>query len=276
MAELDLALVAAQALAEIRARRPLIHQITNFVVMNDTANVTLHIGASPVMAHALEEVREMVTHAGCLVLNIGTLDRPWITAMIAAGEEANRRGVPVVLDPVGAGATRLRSTAVEEILASVRVDVIRGNAAELSAIAGLEAEIRGVDAVSARAPAEAARAVARRIGGAAVVSGATDFVADGTRLATIANGHPLMGAITGSGCMATALVGAFRAVVDDPFLAATSAMIAFGIAGEVAAGRSNGPGTFRQHLMDAVYALDCETIRSRARATLERERQAAG
>src|SRR5579884_676488 len=225
MAELDLALVAAQALAEIRARRPLIHQITNFVVMNDTANVTLHIGASPVMAHALEEVREMVTHAGCLVLNIGTLDRPWITAMIAAGEEANRRGVPVVLDPVGAGATRLRSTAVEEILASVRVDVIRGNAAELSAIAGLEAEIRGVDAVSARAPAEAARAVARRIGGAAVVSGATDFVADGTRLATIANGHPLMGAITGSGCMATALVGAFRAVVDDPFLAATSAMI---------------------------------------------------
>jgi hydroxyethylthiazole kinase len=268
MLELDLAVVTSDALAQIRARRPLIHHITNYVVMTDTANVTLHIGASPVMAHALDEVREMVSHAGCLVLNIGTLEPAWIEAMLAAGEEANRVGVPVVLDPVGVGATRLRSVAVERILDAVRVDVVRGNAAELSAMAGLAAEIRGVDAVSADSPAAAAAAVARRTGGAAVVSGARDYVADAHRVATIANGHPLMGAITGSGCMASALVGAFRAVLPDSFLAGAAAMIAFGIAGEVAAERSAGPGTFRVQLMDAVYLLDADTIHARARATV--------
>jgi hydroxyethylthiazole kinase len=249
MPEIDLAAVTADALAEIRARRPLIHQITNYVVMNDTANVTLHIGASPVMAHAIGEVREMVE------------------AMLAAGREANERGVPVVLDPVGVGATTLRTEAVEAILTAVRVDVIRGNAAELSAIAGLAAEIRGVDSVSAHAPGEAARIVARRTGGAAVASGAVDHVTDGTRAARVENGHPLMGAITGSGCMATALVGAFLAVQPDPFLAATAAMVAFGVAGEIAAEHSAGPGTFRQQLMDAVYGLDGNAIRARARAS---------
>ncbi|GAC1665411.1 MAG: hydroxyethylthiazole kinase [Candidatus Limnocylindrales bacterium] len=268
MPELDLAAVTADALAEIRARRPLIHQITNYVVMNDTANVTLHIGASPVMAHAIGEVREMVRYAGALVLNIGTLEPAWMEAMLAAGEEANARGVPVILDPVGVGATALRTDAVEELLGAVRIDVVRGNAAELSAIAGLAAEIRGVDSVSADAPETAARIVAARTGGAAIVSGAIDQVADATRAARIENGHPLMGAITGSGCMASALVGSFRAVQPDPFLAAAAAMIAFGIAGEIAAERSAGPGTFRQHLMDAVYGLDGEMIRARTRATV--------
>jgi hydroxyethylthiazole kinase len=249
MGELDLGAVTADALVEIRARRPLIHQITNYVTMNDTANVTLHIGASPVMAHAIGEVREMVRHAGALVLNIGTLDPAWIEAMLAAGREANERGIPVVLDPV-------------------RVDVVRGNAAELSAIAGLAAEIRGVDSVSADSPGAAAAIVARRTGGAAVASGAIDHVADAARAARVENGHPLMGAITGSGCMATALIGAFRSVQPDPFLAATAAMIAFGIAGEIAAERSAGPGTFRQNLMDAVYGLGGEVIRARARATV--------
>jgi hydroxyethylthiazole kinase len=268
MGELDLGAVTADALVEIRARRPLIHQITNYVTMNDTANVTLHIGASPVMAHAIGEVREMVRYAGALVLNIGTLDPAWIEAMLAAGREANERGIPVVLDPVGVGATALRTDAVEAILAAVRVDVVRGNAAELSAIAGLAAEIRGVDSVSADSPGAAAAIVARRTGGAAVASGAIDHVADAARAARVENGHPLMGAITGSGCMATALIGAFRSVQPDPFLAATAAMIAFGIAGEIAAERSAGPGTFRQNLMDAVYGLGGEVIRARARATM--------
>ena len=268
MGELDLGAVTADALVEIRARRPLIHQITNYVTMNDTANVTLHIGASPVMAHAIGEVREMVRHAGALVLNIGTLDPACSEAMLAAGREANERGIPVVLDPVGVGATALRTDAVEAILAAVRIDVVRGNAAELSAIAGLAAEIRGVDSVSADSPGAAAAIVARRTGGAAVASGAIDHVADAARAARVENGHPLMGAITGSGCMATALIGAFRSVQPDPFLAATAAMIAFGIAGEIAAERSAGPGTFRQNLMDAVYGLGGEVIRARARATV--------
>jgi hydroxyethylthiazole kinase len=268
MPDLDLATVTADTLARIRARRPLVHHITNHVVMNDTANVTLHIGASPVMAHALGEVREMVRHASALVLNIGTLEKAWIDSMLAAGEEANERGIPIILDPVGAGATTLRTETARELLARLRIDVVRGNAAELSVLAGLSAQIRGVDSVAADAPDAAARIVAGLTGRAAIVSGEVDHVADATRSARIENGHPLMGAITGSGCMATALVGAFRAVEPDPFLAAAAASIAFGIAGEIAAERSGGPGTFRAQLMDAVYALDGEAIRARTRATV--------
>jgi hydroxyethylthiazole kinase len=268
MPDLDLAGVTAYILARIRACRPLVHHITNHVVMNDTANVTLHIGASPVMAHAPGEVREMVCHASALVLNIGTLEPAWIESMLAAGEEANQRGIPIILDPVGAGATTLRTETARELLAKLRIDVVRGNAAELSVLAGLTAQIRGVDSVAADAPDAAARIVAGLTGGAAVVSGEVDHVADATRRARIENGHPLMGAITGSGCMATALVGAFRAVEPDPFLAAAAACIAFAVAGEIAAERSAGPGTFRAQLMDAVYALDGDAIRARTRATV--------
>jgi hydroxyethylthiazole kinase len=267
MSDLDLAELTAQSLARIRERTPLIHNITNFVVMNDTANVLLALGASPVMAHAIEEVREMVAYAGALVLNIGTLEERWIEAMIAAGEEANARGIPVVLDPVGAGATTFRTATTERIRSRVKVAVVRGNAAELATIAGMEAKIRGVDSVDSGDPALAAGLAAARFGGAAVVSGAVDYVSDGSRAAEIHNGHPLMGRITGSGCMATATVGAFLAVEPDPFLAAAEAMIAFGIAGELAAERSAGPGTFRQQLMDAVAMLDKATILARTRAS---------
>jgi hydroxyethylthiazole kinase len=272
MPDVDLAELTAQSLTRIRERTPLIHNITNFVVMNDTANVLLALGASPVMAHAIDEVREMVAYAGALVLNIGTLEEAWIEAMLAAGEEANARRIPVVLDPVGAGATRLRTATTERIRVAVRVAVVRGNAAELATIAGMDARIRGVDSVSSGDPASAARLAAARFGGVAVVSGAVDYVADATRLAEVRNGHPLMGRITGSGCMATATVGAFLAVEPDPFLAATEATIAFGIAGELAAERSAGPGTFRAQLMDAVAALDGPTILARTRATAREAR----
>jgi len=274
MSELDLAELTAQSLARIRERTPLIHNITNFVVMNDTANVLLAFGASPVMAHAIDEVREMVAYAGALVLNIGTLDDRWIEAMLIAGQEANARGIPVVLDPVGVGATQLRTTTTERIRSGVRMAVVRGNAAELAAIAGIEAKIRGVDSVASGDPAQAAKLTAVRFGGSAVVSGTVDYVSDGSRLAEVHNGHPLMGRITGSGCMATATIGAFLAVEPDPFLAAAEAMIAFGIAGEIAAERSGGPGTFRAQLMDAAAALDGATILARTRASV-REAQAA-
>ena len=274
MSELDLAELTAQSLARIRERTPLIHNITNFVVMNDTANILLALGASPVMAHAIEEVREIVAYAGALVLNIGTLEERWIEAMIAAGEEANARGIPVALDPVGAGATTFRTATTERILSRVKVAVVRGNAAELATIAGMEAKIRGVDSVDSGDPALAAGLAAARFGGAAVVSGAVDYVSDGSRVAEIHNGHPLMGRITGSGCMATATVGAFLAVEPDPFLAAAEAMIAFGIAGELAAEHSAGPGTFRAELMDAVAALDEDTILARARASVREARPA--
>jgi hydroxyethylthiazole kinase len=274
MSELDLAHLTARSLSRIRERTPLIHNITNFVAMNDTANVLLALGASPVMAHAIEEVREMVAHAGALVLNIGTLEESWIEAMLAAGEEANARGIPVVFDPVGAGATKLRTTTTERIRSALRVAVVRGNAAELATIAGMEANIRGVDSVASGAPDSAARLAAARFGGTAVVSGAIDYLSDATRAGEVRNGHPLMGRVTGSGCMATAIVGAFLAVETDPFLAAIEAVIAFGIAGEIAAARSAGPGTFRAQLMDAVAALDEATILARTRASM-RETAAA-
>ncbi len=267
MVELDLAELTAASLERIRERAPLVHNITNFVVMNDTANVLLAIGASPVMAHAIEEVREMVSYAGALVLNIGTLDAEWVESMLIAGEEANARKVPVVLDPVGAGATALRTATAQQILDNVTVASVRGNAGELATIAGLGGKVRGVDSVSADLPDAAARVVARRTGGAAVASGAVDYVSDAARLAEVRNGDPLMGRITGSGCMATALVGAFLAVEPDPFLASVEAMIAFGIAGEAAAKISAGPGTFRSNLIDAVANLDRAAILAGARAT---------
>ncbi|MGZ6268185.1 MAG: hydroxyethylthiazole kinase [Candidatus Limnocylindrales bacterium] len=267
MVELDLAELTAASLERIRDRTPLVHNITNFVVMNDTANVLLAIGASPVMAHAIEEVREMVSYAGALVLNIGTLDNEWVESMLIAGEEANARKVPVVLDPVGAGATALRTATSQQILDNVTVASVRGNAGELATIAGLGAQVRGVDSVSADSPDAAARVVARRTGGAAVASGMVDYVSDATRLAEVRNGHALMGRITGSGCMATALVGAFLAVESDPFLASVEAMIAFGIAGEAAAEISAGPGTFRANLIDAVSQLDRAAILAGCRAT---------
>jgi hydroxyethylthiazole kinase len=270
----DLAELTAAALERIRSRTPLIHNITNFVVMNDTANVLLAVGASPVMAHAREEVREMVSFAAALVLNIGTLEGPWIESMLLAGREANDRGVPIVLDPVGAGATRFRTETTERLLTELRIAVVRGNAGELASIAGLGGEVRGVDSVSADSPEDAAVRVAARTGGAAVASGVVDYVAAANRVARINNGHPLMGRITGSGCMSTSLVGAFLAVEEDPLLAAAEAMIAFGIAGEVAAERSAGPGTFRSNLLDAVAALDAETIRRRTRSDVSMERRA--
>ena len=268
MSELDLAELTAASMERIRERTPLIHNITNFVVMNDTANALLAIGASPVMAHAPQEVREMVGYAGALVLNIGTLEDAWIESMSLAGREANDRGVPIVLDPVGAGATRLRTETVERLLSLLRVAVIRGNAGELATIAGLAGEVRGVDSVSAESPDGAALLVASRTGGAAVASGAVDYVSDGSRVVEVRNGHPLMGRITGSGCMSTATVGAFLAVEKDPFLAAAQAAIAFGIAGELAAEHSAGPGSFRVNLMDALASLDRATIMARTRATV--------
>jgi hydroxyethylthiazole kinase len=265
MSELDLAGLTASSVERIRERAPLIHNVTNFVVMNDTANVLLAVGASPVMAHAIAEVREMVAYAGALVLNIGTLEDAWIEAMLAAAEEANARQIPIVLDPVGAGATTLRTATTERILRSAQIAVVRGNAGEMATIAGLGGVVRGVESISAADPVGAVRAVAARTRGAAVASGVVDYVGDRTRLAEIRNGHPLMGRITGSGCMATAMIGAFLAVEPDPFLAAAEAIIAFNIAGEMAASRSAGPGTFRQQLMDAVASLDQAAILARAK-----------
>ena len=251
----------------VRERKPLVHQITNYVVMNETANATLALGALPVMAHAREEVAEMVRLAGALVLNIGTLSPHWIEAMLAAGAAANEAGVPVVLDPVGAGATSFRTDTAKRILDVVDVAVLRDNAGEVATLVGVESEVRGVESIAAGADAEAiARAAASALGVVASVTGPVDHVSDGERTAAIANGHPLLAAVTGTGCMSSAITGCFLAV-DGPFDAAVAALVAFGVAGEDAAQDAKGPGSFHVGLYDALAALDPESLDTRARVT---------
>jgi hydroxyethylthiazole kinase len=260
-------LQAGADLHAIRERKPLVHQITNYVVMNETANATLALGALPVMAHAPQEVEEMASAAGALVLNIGTLSDHWIEAMLLAGAAANRAGVPVVLDPVGAGATSYRTDTARTLLAELEVAVLRGNAAEVATLAGREAEIRGVEAIgTSGSPAELAAAAARALGCVASVTGPVDHVSDGERGYAIANGHELLGMVSGTGCMSTAITGCFLAVRPEaPLEAAAEALVAFGVAGEDAADHANGPGTFHAALYDALYLLDPETLDARAK-----------
>jgi hydroxyethylthiazole kinase len=253
-------------LRALRERKPLVHQITNYVVMNETANATLALGALPVMAHAPQEVEEMAAAAGALVLNIGTLSDDWIEAMLLAGRAANGARVPVVLDPVGAGATRYRTAAARRLLDEIEIAVVRGNAAEIATLAGREAEIRGVESVGAAAGPELARAAAKALGCVASVTGPVDHVSNGEREYAVANGHELLGAVTGTGCMATAITGCFLAVrKDDPLEAATEALVAFGVAAEDAATNAHGPGTFHAALYDALAGLDPDTLDVRAK-----------
>ena len=259
-------MIAGADLAAIRERKPLVHQITNYVVMNETANATLALGPLPVMAHALQEVEEMAAAASALVLNIGTLSDEWVEAMLAAGRSANRAGVPIVLDPVGAGATTYRTETAQRLLAELELSVVRGNAAEIATLAGRQAEIRGVEAVGAAGGPELAREAAAAFGCVAAVTGPVDHGSEGERGHAVVNGHELLGTVTGTGCMATAITGCFLAVrPDDPLEAATEALVAFGVAGEDAARDAKGPGSFHVALYDALHALDPATLDARAK-----------
>jgi len=264
-----LTLAPGATLGRIRAGKPLVHQITNYVVMNETANATLALGALPVMAHAVEEVEEMVGLAGALVLNIGTLSSHWIEAMKLAGRAANERGTPVVLDPVGAGATRYRTDTARSLLSELDVAVLRGNAGEVATLVGVEAEVRGVESIAAGgAPAELARQAADTLGLVASVTGPVDHVSDGERVLAISNGHELLAAVSGTGCMSTAITGSFLAAKpEQPLEAAAEALVAFGVAGEDAAVGARGPGTFHAGLYDALAGLDPDTLDERARVT---------
>ena len=255
-------------LAALRERKPLVHSITNYVVMNETANAVLALGALPVMAHSKDEVCEMVGLAGALVLNIGTLEEDWIESMLLAGGAANERGVPVVLDPVGAGATSYRTATAKRLLDELDVAVLRGNPGEVATLVGVEAEVRGVESIGVGSDAaELAREAARTLGLVASVTGAVDHVSDGDRTVAVANGHELLAAITGTGCMSTVITGCFLAAKADPLEAAVEALVAFGVAGEDAAVEARGPGTFHAGLYDALAALDPATLTGRARVS---------
>jgi hydroxyethylthiazole kinase len=240
----------------IRKTAPLVHNITNYVVMNTTANALLSIGASPVMAHAIEEVEEMTNIAGALVINIGTLSGPWISSMEKAMLAAKAKGTPIVFDPVGAGATKLRTDTTRRLLDAASPSIIRGNASEIMALFTSAASTKGVDSLAeSHAALEAARYLAREHDCVVSISGAVDYVLSDNDKIGIANGHPMMPKVTGMGCTATAITGAFAAVNADPLEAAAHAMAAMGICGELAAGESFGPGSLQLRFLDALYGL---------------------
>lgn len=253
----------------VRERSPLVHSITNLVVMNFNANTLLAAGASPVMAHAHEEVADMVGIAQALVLNIGTLDPYWIESMRLALTAASTRGIPVVLDPVGAGATRYRNESIELLLKTALPTVVRGNGSEIMSVAGAVVKTRGVDSsAGAHDALSAAQALAQRTQGVVCVSGQTDHILDARRRwAKLSNGHEWMTRVTGAGCSATALVGAFCAVQPDAWRATLAAMALLGLAGEVAAekvmGRGMGVGSMQVALLDELQLLDAHTFERR-------------
>lgn len=255
-------------LTTVREKHPLVHHITNYVTVNDCANITICAGGAPVMADAPEEVAEMAAVAGALVLNIGTLNAAQVDSMILAGTRANERQIPVILDPVGAGATRFRTETVQRLLDELEIAVLKGNAGEIGVLAGAGGKVRGVDshglagdvAGIARDYAKSARLVVS-------VSGATDIVTDGKRTLLVENGHPLMGSISGTGCMAASVTGVFCAACDDPFKASVAALAAFGLAGERAAAGARGPLSFKAALFDELAGLTPEVFARGARIT---------
>jgi hydroxyethylthiazole kinase len=253
-------------IADVRARHPLVHNITNYVVMNITANALLAVGASPVMAHAVEEMEEMAGLADALVINLGTLSSPWINAMNIAAQTASQRNIPRILDPVGAGATQLRTRTARELVEQFAPLILRGNASEISALANEAVKTRGVDStLSPDQAIEAAKLLAIQHNSTVVISGAVDHVINAQTHIEIHNGDRLMAQVTGMGCVATALLGAFAATAPEPGEAAIATMLVMGIAGELAASQASGPGTFVPHFIDALARLTPETIVSHAK-----------
>lgn len=252
---------------KIRENAPLVHNITNYVVMNNTANALLAIGASPVMAHASEEVADMVNIASALVINIGTLSEKWVEAMQKAMFQAKSRGKPVIFDPVGAGATPYRTETVHQLISSTAPTIIRGNASEIKAIVAAEVKTKGVDSTVAAASAiEAAQKLNEMYGATVVISGEKDFIVDAVQVFEVSNGHRLMPRVTGLGCTASALCGAFATVNDSPLLAAAHAMAVMGIAGELAGERAEGPGTLQVYFLDKLHTLTESDIAARLKA----------
>ena len=250
-----------ESVQKIRHTSPVVHNITNYVVMNNSANALLAIGASPVMAHAEEEVEEMVNIAGALVINIGTLSPQWIRAMFRAAHQAKKQNIPIILDPVGAGATTYRTSTARDLLHAVPPSIIRGNASEIMAILEEDAKTKGVESTTSSHDAlDVARQLNRIHGSVVCVSGEIDYIIDGDSLTKVMNGHPMMTKVTGMGCIATALCGAFAAVNKVYAEAAAQAMAIMGIAGEIGVEGVPGPGSLQVRFLDALYRLSEEDI----------------
>ena len=264
---------ASDLIRSIRESKPLVHHITNYVTVNDCANITLAVGASPIMSDAMEEAREIAAISGALVLNIGTPNERTINSMLAAGKKANELNIPVALDPVGAGASGFRNETVSKLIEQIHFSVIRGNLSEIRYVAGLGGTTKGVDASEMdmsgdiQSGIDTAKILADKLGCVIAITGAADIISDGKHTVLIENGHEMLGAVTGTGCMCTSLIGSSYAVTSDYFLAAVSGVLYMGIAGEIAFEKvgQKGTGSFRVSIIDEISKLDADTVRRRAR-----------
>ena len=266
------------SLAKIKDLKPLIHQITNYVTVNDCANITLAIGASPIMADEISEVEDIVKISNALVLNIGTGNTRTIESMIKAGKKANQLDIPVILDPVGAGASKFRNDSVEQLLSNINFSVIRGNISEISALYGFKINSKGVDASetdiqnnSLQDIKDLAKKCADKYKCIVAITGKIDIISDGNNIISIHNGHQIMSQLTGTGCMTTALTGCFCGVEEDYLLASTGAILSMCIAGELAYEKSKqlGIGHFHVSLFDEIYKLTPDELITLANIELE-------
>jgi hydroxyethylthiazole kinase len=254
-----------RSLSLLRSQRPLVHCVTNYVAMDISANLLLAAGASPVMAHALEEVEDIAGAAGALAINIGTLDERWVESMLAAAKAAVEAGVPWVLDPVGVNATAYRLEVAKRLM-GLQPTVIRGNASEIATLGGGGGGGQGVDSTIESFDAlDAAQELARKTGAVVAITGAVDYVTNGRDLVAVANGHELMSRVTAVGCALTALTAACLAVRADALSAAVHSLVLMGIAGEFAAERAQGPASFRMQLLDSLYLLEEPQVLETAR-----------
>jgi hydroxyethylthiazole kinase len=251
-----------EVLLKVRDRKPVVHAITNWVTGNEVASALHAVGARPIMAISPEEVKEITSKAGALVLNLGTPSPARMEAMLLSGRQANQKGIPVLFDPVGVGASEFRIDSSGRILSELRVRVIRGNPSEIGILAGKGGQSAGVDSIEGPPVMDwAARSLSEKTGAVVVASGPEDLIVSSEKKAIVENGHPMMGLVTGMGCMLTGVIGAFHAVENDSLTAAVSATAFFGLAGEQAALKSNGPGTFKSAFLDALFSLTPDQMR---------------
>lgn len=269
--ELEACYKISRALQSVRKLKPVVHHITNYVTANDCANITLAIGASPVMADDICEVRDMVSHANSLVINLGTLDSRTVESMIEAGKRANELNIPVILDPVGAGATPYRTKIAREIMNEIKIAVVRGNLSEIKALYGIDIQTKGVDSSENISMDEDvysniksfARDFANTFHTVVAITGKIDIITDGRRVKLIKNGHEILSRITGTGCMSTSLIGSYVGAENDDFYGALAGVATMGIAGEIGYNRldkDEGTGSLKVKILDAIYHLSEEDI----------------
>jgi hydroxyethylthiazole kinase len=254
----------------VKENAPLVHNITNYVVMNSTANALLSVGASPVMAHAVDEVEDMTGIASSLVINMGTLSEKWIEAMLLAGKKAKERGIPVIFDPVGVGATAYRNETAAKIISLCKPSIIRGNASEIMALCNTNVRTKGVDStMSTNSALDSGKLLAKEENAIVVLSGEVDYITDGNKVVALRNGSELMARVTGMGCTATAIIGAYAGVEENKLKATVAAMAVMGIAGEISAEKSSGNGSMQMNFLDTLYTLDNGDIESKLKLNHE-------